>query len=77
MAQGGGDVLALKANQADLLTNVRGSFALADPETLASTRLAEKGHGRIEVCTCRTITDAATFAWLNPTGAWASRRGGR
>lgn len=47
-------------------------LALADPETPASTRLAEKRHGRIEVRTCRTITDAATLAWLNPTGAWAS-----
>jgi predicted transposase YbfD/YdcC len=72
--QGGGYVLALKANQADLLTNVRDSFALADGATLASTRLAEKGHGRLEVRTCRTITDPATLQWLDPTGAWPHLR---
>ena len=75
VAQGGDDVLALKANQkanqADLLTNVRDSFALADAATMDQTRQAEKGHGRIEVRTCRTITDPATLAWLDPTGRWA------
>jgi predicted transposase YbfD/YdcC len=70
--QGGDYVLALKANHADLLTNVRDSFALAD--ATSPTRTVEKGHGRIEVRTCRTITDAATLAWLNPDGRWPCLR---
>lgn len=70
VAQDGDYVLALKANHPDLLTNVRDSFALADPETMAQTRLVEKGHGRIEVRTCRTITDEATLRWLDPDHAW-------
>jgi predicted transposase YbfD/YdcC len=72
VGQGGDYVLALKANHADLLTNVRDSFALA--AGLATTRTVEKGHGRIEVRTCRTITDATTLRWLDPTGAWANLR---
>jgi predicted transposase YbfD/YdcC len=74
VTQGGDYVLALKANQADLLTNVRDSFALADAEMVQSTRQTDKGHGRLEVRTCRTITDPATLEWLNPTGAWAKLR---
>jgi len=70
--QGGDYVLALKANHADLLTNVRDSFALA--EAAAQTRTIEKGHGRIEVRTCRTITDPATLRWLNPDGRWPGLR---
>ena len=73
VAQGGDYVLALKANHADLLTNVRDSFALADAATPA-TRTVEKGHGRIEVRTCRTITDASTLGWLDPDHAWANLR---
>lgn len=74
VAQGGDYVLALKANHADLLTNVRDSFALADATTLGQIRTAEKGHGRIEVRTCRTITDPATLGWLDPAASWANLR---
>jgi predicted transposase YbfD/YdcC len=70
--QGGDYVLALKANHADLLTNVRDSFALAD--ATASTRTVDKGHGRIEVRTCRTITDETTLHWLDPDRRWPRLR---
>ena len=70
VGQGGDYVLALKANHPDLFGNVGDSFALADATAIARTRSVEKGHGRIEVRTCRTITDAATLAWLNPAGVW-------
>lgn len=70
MAQGGDDVLTLNDNHPDLRGNVADSFALAETTTLQQTRSVEKGHGRIEVRTCRTITDAATLRWLNPIDAW-------
>ena len=67
---GGGDyVLALKANQADLLTNVTDTFALATaPAT--THRTAEKDHGRFEVRVCETIHDPAVIAWLDPDQRW-------
>jgi predicted transposase YbfD/YdcC len=72
VAQGGNSVLALKENQADLLRDVSDSFALADAGAVVTTK--EKGHGRIETRTCRTIDDAAVMAWLNPMGAWPGLR---
>ena len=70
VAQGGDYVLALKANHPDLFGQVSDRFAMAEAATLSRTRTVEKGHGRIEVRTCRTITDEATLTWLNPTEAW-------
>lgn len=72
VAQGGDYVLALKENQPDLLRDVIDSFALA--EAGDATRSHEKGHGRLETRTCRTIDDAAVLAWLNPHGAWPGLR---
>jgi predicted transposase YbfD/YdcC len=72
--QGGDYVLALKANQGDLFTNVRDSFALAEIDTTAQSRTIGKGHGRIEVRTCTTITDPTTLTWLDPDGAWPGLR---
>jgi predicted transposase YbfD/YdcC len=72
--QGGDYVLALKANQGDLFTNVRDSFALAEIDPAAQSRTIGKGHGRIEVRTCTTITDPATLTWLDPDGAWPGLR---
>lgn len=70
---GGGDyVLALKENQPDLRQHVADSFALAE-QTIDHQTLG-KGHGRIEVRTCRTITDGAVLSWLNPDGAWPGLR---
>lgn len=70
---GGGDyVLALKANQGtlhDLVVHHFRTTASSDP-----VRTVEKGHGRIDVRTCRATDDAATIAWLDPQGAWAGLR---
>lgn len=71
---GSGDyVLALKANQPDLLTNVTDTFALATgPE--ATDRTVEKDHGRFEVRVCETISDPAVIAWLDPEARWPGVR---
>jgi predicted transposase YbfD/YdcC len=68
--QGGDYVLALKGNQGDLHTNVRDSFALAEAAANPPSQTIDKGHGRIEVRTCTTITDPEIIAWLDPEGAW-------
>ena len=54
---GGGDyVLALKANQPDLLADVMDSFTVAaGPD--AAQRTVEKNHGRLEWRVCETISD--------------------
>jgi len=74
VAQGGDYVLAVKGNQANLLTNICDSFALAACDPAHLSRTIGKGHGRIEIRTCRTITDPATLAWLDPDGAWSGVR---
>jgi predicted transposase YbfD/YdcC len=73
-AQGGNYVLAVKGNQPELLEGVRASFALAADPAATQSRTVGKGHGRIEVRTCRTIDDPATIRWLNPEGAWPGLR---
>lgn len=70
VAQGGDYVLALKDNHPELRGNVADSFTLVATTTMSQTRSMEKGHGRIEVRTCRTITDEETLQWLDPTGVW-------
>lgn len=72
--QGGDYVLALKANQPDLFADVRESFVLAEPPDVEESRTIGKGHGRIEIRTCRTIADPETIAWLDPEGAWSGLR---
>lgn len=72
VAQGGDYVLALKENQAELRQHVADSFALA--EKTESQRTFDRGHGRIEVRTCRVIDDPALIAWLNPATAWPKLR---
>lgn len=72
--QGGAYVLALKANQPELFADVRESFAVAEPPDVEESRTIGKGHGRIEIRTCRTIADPATIAWLDPEGAWPGLR---
>ncbi len=74
VAQGGDYVLALKANQPDLLANVRDSFALTTGEAAQTSRTIDKGHGRLEVRTCRTIEDPALVRWLDPDGGWPGLR---
>lgn len=58
-------MLALKANQPDLLTQVRDTVALATGPD-ATARTVEKHHGRFEVRVGETISDPAVFAWLDP-----------
>ena len=67
---GGGDyVLALKANQPELLEEVIDSFTVAT--TMDDTdRTFGKDHGRQETRVCETIDDPAVLAWLDPDGAW-------
>lgn len=67
VAQGGDYVLALKENRPALHRDVVDAFAAAESST---QRTIEKGHGRIEVRTCRTITDPDLLAYLNPDGSW-------
>lgn len=70
---GGDDVLALKANQPDLLADVMDSFAVAvQPDDIQRT--VEKNHGRREWRVCETIANPAVIAWLDPEGAWAGLR---
>ncbi len=65
---GQGDyVLALKANQSDLLTNVTDTFTLTTALD-AADRTVEKHHGRFEIRVCETISDPAVIAWLDPAG---------
>ena len=68
--QGGDYVLALKANQADLLEDVAHSFALAT--SMADTdHTIGKDHGRLETRVCHTIADPAVLAWLDPEQVWS------
>ena len=71
---GGGDyVLALKANQPELLDDVIDSFQMARRFT-GQHQTVEKDHGRLESRVCRTIADPATLTWLDPDGAWPGLR---
>jgi predicted transposase YbfD/YdcC len=74
VAQGGDYVLAVKGNQPELLDGVRSSFTLAVDAPVQRHETLDKGHGRIEVRTCRTIADPATIAWLDPAEAWPGLR---
>lgn len=73
MAGDGDYVLALKANQPDLLADVIDSFAVATRPD-AFQRTVEKDHGRMEWRVCETIHDPAVLAWLDPDGAWDGLR---
>lgn len=71
--QGGDYVLALKANQPDLLAEVIDSFMVA-PVMDDRTRTVEKDHGRLEQRVCETIADPEVIAWLDPDGIWPGLR---
>lgn len=60
-------MLALEDNRPELRQHVADNFALA--ELVARSRTVEKGRGRIEVRTCRTIADPAVLAWIDPDRA--------
>lgn len=68
-------VLALKANQPDLLEEVVDCFTLADAAEYAGVRhdwqeTVSKGHGRIEVRQHTVISDPAHLAWLQAGQRW-------
>lgn len=48
-------ILALKANQKELLEETQSIFRVQTPDSISS--VAEKGHGRIETRTCEVITN--------------------
>lgn len=72
-AGGGAYVLALKANQPELLADVIDTFTVATGPD-AALRTVEKNHGRLEWRTCETISAPDVIAWLDPEGAWADLR---
>ncbi len=55
-------LLAVKANQPSLRSEIETFFADADPAALDSTTDLDKGHGRIEQ---RTVSVAREVDWLN------------
>jgi predicted transposase YbfD/YdcC len=77
--QGADYVLALKGNQPALEQAVQALFADAQARGfrgLAHDRheTVEKGHGRIEVRRCWTISEPEHIAYLNEHGRWAGLR---
>lgn len=77
--QGGDSILALKDNQPTLAAAVTDTFVLARQTAFADLaardhaegQTVDKDHGRLEVRRAWTISDPATLAYLDPTGAWA------
>jgi predicted transposase YbfD/YdcC len=59
---GGNYLLAVKANQPTLRSEIEAFFNDAPPETLSTDHDIDKGHGRIEQ---RTVTVAGETGWLN------------
>jgi len=64
---GAGYVLAVKENQKFLYDDIKDAFAQT-PKAISETTV-EKGHGRIEKRTCKTITD---MVWVNKKENWKS-----
>lgn len=82
IARGADYVLALKDNHATLCAEVAATFALARKTGFADVaaadhatyRTVDAGHSRVEIREHWTISDPATLAYLDPTGAWAGLR---
>jgi len=77
--QGGDYLLALKENQPHLLEDVQNLFAWADriqyeALTHAYGQTVNKGHGRIEVRECWTISDPVGLAMLADAAEWPALR---
>jgi predicted transposase YbfD/YdcC len=69
-------VLSLKENQGRLYEDVRDLFSHAriarqSPYPLQHVRTVEKGHGRLEIRECWTLTDPHGFPSLRTTADWA------
>jgi predicted transposase YbfD/YdcC len=75
--QGADYALALKENQGHLYHEVVRLFtdALADPTgraiSYATDRTVNKGHGRLEIRQCWTISQPDFIKYLDPQGRWA------
>lgn len=67
-------LLALKANHGRLYQEVERLFndALNDPKAIPyqTSRMVNKGHGRIEIRQCWTIGDPRYIAYLDPQARW-------
>lgn len=79
VAQEGDYVLALKENQPHLLEDVQSLFTWADNrqyEAMVHAHCAStgKGHGRIEIRQCWTISDPSCIAMLAGWEDWANLR---
>lgn len=75
VAQGGDYVISLKGNQGHLLEDVTGLFASAEQinfqgVTHDHTRTVSKGHGRIEVRECWTISDFSPWDCVRKLADW-------
>lgn len=73
--RGGDYVLSLKDNQGNLLEDVVEIFTYAQETnfkgmTCDTHRTVNKGHGRIEIRECRTISDLASFDYIRNLYAW-------
>jgi predicted transposase YbfD/YdcC len=76
--QGGDYALALKDNHQDLCTEVKATFALAEPDratAVQTLRTVDGGHGRLEIRTYQTISDPVILQYLDPEQRWAGLQG--
>ena len=69
-------LFALKANHGRLYQEVERLFkdALTDPKTaipFQTSRMINKGHGRLEIRQCWTISHPQYLAYLDPQARWA------
>lgn len=76
IAQGADYLLALKANHGRLYQEVERLFndALADPKqaiAYQTSRMINKGHGRLEIRQCWTMSHPHYLAYLDPQARWA------
>jgi len=62
---GGNYILAVKANQAQLLKHIEDEFKFAKPLKISVNE--DLGHGRIETRTCSVITD---FKFIDNKNDW-------
>ncbi len=73
--QGGDYLLAVKANQKRLYQDLQDLFHDADPTnrhdaTHDYARTVDKGHGRVEIRECWTVSDPEVMAYLRARQPW-------
>jgi predicted transposase YbfD/YdcC len=72
-------VLAVKENQGHLYEDVKGLFEAAQEVNYQEVphdyyKTTEKGHGRLEIRQCWTISDAALISYLRNRAGWRNLR---